>query len=46
MLTHVPAAGYLGGAIPGGWRFIPAVYAGLLVLMAVAICLWSSHTGP
>jgi NNP family nitrate/nitrite transporter-like MFS transporter len=37
VLTAVPLAGYLGGAIPGGWRFIPALYAGLLVLMAVAI---------
>jgi NNP family nitrate/nitrite transporter-like MFS transporter len=37
VLTMVPAAGYLGGVIPGGWRFIPVVYSGLLVLMAVAI---------
>ncbi|HKY21757.1 MAG TPA: MFS transporter [Vicinamibacterales bacterium] len=37
ILTLVPAAGYLGGAIPGGWRFIPAVYSALLVVMAVAI---------
>jgi NNP family nitrate/nitrite transporter-like MFS transporter len=40
VLTLVPAAGYLGGIVPGGWRFIPVVYAGLLVLMAVAVyCL-------
>ena len=32
ILTAVPAAGYLGGTIPGGWRFIPALYAVLLVL--------------
>jgi NNP family nitrate/nitrite transporter-like MFS transporter len=37
LLTAVPAAGYLGGVMPGGWRFIPALYAGLLVLMALAI---------
>ncbi len=37
VLTAVPAAGYLGGVIPGGWRFIPALYAGILVLMALAI---------
>ena len=37
ILIAVPAAGYLGGAIPGGWRFIPALYSALLVLMAVAI---------
>jgi NNP family nitrate/nitrite transporter-like MFS transporter len=37
VLTMVPAAGYLGGFLPGGWRFIPAFYAALLVLMAVAV---------
>ncbi len=33
VLTVVPAAGFLGGAIPGGWRFIPALYTILLVIM-------------
>ena len=28
---------YIGGIIPGGWRFVPALYAVLLVLTAVAI---------
>ena len=28
---------YLGGIIPGGWRFVPALYAILLVLTAIAI---------
>ena len=28
---------YLGGIIPGGWRFVPALYAVLLVLTALAI---------
>ena len=37
ILLAVPAAGYLGGAIPGGWRFIPALYSALLVVMAVVI---------
>jgi len=37
ILTAVPAAGFLGGAMPGGWRFIPALYAVLLVLMALAV---------
>ncbi len=36
ILTLVPAAGYLGGWIPGGWRFIPAAYAVLLLLTALA----------
>jgi predicted MFS family arabinose efflux permease len=46
LLTIVPASGYLGGIVPGGWRFIPAVYAVLLVVMAVAIfhlCPTSDH---
>lgn len=37
ILTAVPAAGYLWGGVPGGWRFIPVLYAGLLVLMAAAL---------
>jgi NNP family nitrate/nitrite transporter-like MFS transporter len=28
---------YLGGIIPGGWRFVPALYAVLLILTAIAI---------
>jgi NNP family nitrate/nitrite transporter-like MFS transporter len=43
ILTAVPAVGYLGGIVPGGWRFIPAVYSGLLVLMALAT-LWFCPT--
>jgi NNP family nitrate/nitrite transporter-like MFS transporter len=41
ILTAIPTAGYLGGLIPGGWRFIPALYAVLLVLMGLAIFLLS-----
>lgn len=37
ILSAIPAAGYLGGVLPGGWRFIPALYACLLVLMGLAI---------
>ena len=37
VLTMVPAAGLLGGVIPGGWRFIPALYSILLLIMAVAV---------
>src|SRR5262252_1718607 len=43
ILTVVPAAGYFGGALQGGWRFIPVFYAGLLVFMAIAIFLFSPH---
>ncbi|NOT25501.1 MAG: NarK/NasA family nitrate transporter [Acidobacteria bacterium] len=41
ILTAVPAAGYWGGLIPGGWRFIPALYAALLVCMGLAIVAFS-----
>ncbi|MCX6430477.1 MAG: NarK/NasA family nitrate transporter [Actinobacteria bacterium] len=30
---------YLGGFVPGGWRFVPALYSILLVLTAIAILL-------
>jgi NNP family nitrate/nitrite transporter-like MFS transporter len=43
VLTLVPAGGYLGGLILGGWRFIPALYAVLLVLMALVV-LWLAPT--
>jgi len=33
LIASIPPAGYLGGLIPGGWRFIPFLYAVLLVLM-------------
>lgn len=34
LITTVPAAGLLGGLIPGGWRFVPFLYAVLLIAMA------------
>lgn len=37
LIALVPAAGILGGAIPGGWRFVPALYSALLILMAAAV---------
>jgi MFS transporter, NNP family, nitrate/nitrite transporter len=40
----VPAAGYLGGAVPGGWRLIPIIYAGLLLVMAAV--LWVASPVP
>jgi NNP family nitrate/nitrite transporter-like MFS transporter len=36
-IAVVPAVGFFGGVIPGGWRFIPVLYAGLLVLMAAVV---------
>lgn len=37
LIAAVPAAGFFGGVVPGGWRFIPVLYAGLLVLTAAAV---------
>jgi NNP family nitrate/nitrite transporter-like MFS transporter len=34
VLTAVPAAGLIGGLVPGGWRIIPAIYACLVLVMA------------
>jgi NNP family nitrate/nitrite transporter-like MFS transporter len=41
ILTLVPVGGYLAGAIPGGWRFVPTLYAVLLILMAGAVVWWA-----
>ena len=43
LIAAVPAAGYLGGLIPGGWRFVPFLYAGLLISMGVATWLLTPH---
>src|SRR5262245_24915375 len=37
VLTAIPLAGYWGGVVPAGWRFIPALYAALLVLMSLVV---------
>lgn len=37
LIAAVPAAGFFGGIVPGGWRFVPVAYAMLLVLMAAAV---------
>jgi NNP family nitrate/nitrite transporter-like MFS transporter len=41
LIALVPAAGLAGGLVPGGWRFIPVLYAGLLLLVAAAVALFS-----
>ena len=41
VITLTPAAGYLGGVIPGGWRFVPFLYGVLLVLMGLAMWAFS-----
>lgn len=37
LVTAVGSAGLLGGAIAGGWRFVPAIYAIALVICALAL---------
>lgn len=39
LIAAVPAAGYLGGIIPGGWRFVPFLY--MVLLLAVAALAWA-----
>ncbi len=43
LIAAVPVAGYLGGFVPGGWRFVPFLYMVLLIAMAVATWLWTPH---
>jgi NNP family nitrate/nitrite transporter-like MFS transporter len=46
ILTLIPAAGYAGGLIPGGWRFVPTLYAGLLLLTAALVALAAPRCDP
>lgn len=39
LITLVPAAGVLGGLVPGSWRIVPILYAALLVAMTVIVAL-------
>jgi len=39
LIAVVPVAGYVGGLVPGGWRFVPFLYACLLLAMALAVWL-------
>src|SRR5262245_22824171 len=40
VLTLVPAGGYLGGWLPGGWRAVPVFYAlGLIAMAALVVRL-------
>jgi NNP family nitrate/nitrite transporter-like MFS transporter len=45
-LTIVPAAGFLGGWIPGGWRAVPLMYSLLLLAMALAIWVYCPAEDP
>lgn len=44
LIAAIPAAGYFGGVVPGGWRFIPFLYTVLLIAMAIAVWLFTPHT--
>ncbi|MBI3863665.1 MAG: NarK/NasA family nitrate transporter [Planctomycetia bacterium] len=46
LLTLVPAGGWLGGWLPGGWRAIPAFYAIGLIVMAGLIVWLAPKTDP
>lgn len=37
LIALVPAAGFLAGVVPGGWRFVPFMYGWLLLAMAVVM---------
>ncbi len=43
LIAAVPAAGFLGGVIPGGWRFVPFLYMVLLLIMAAATWILTPH---
>ena len=43
IIASVPAAGVLGGIVPGGWRFVPMLYAALLVVVAAATWFGTPH---
>jgi NNP family nitrate/nitrite transporter-like MFS transporter len=44
LIALVPAAGLFGGAIPGGWRFVPVLYT--VLLLAMAAVLWFMSPTP
>jgi MFS transporter, NNP family, nitrate/nitrite transporter len=37
LIALVPVAGLASGVVPGGWRFVPFLYAVLLVVLAILI---------
>ena len=44
LLAVVPAAGFFGGLIPGGWRFVAFIYIFMLLIMAFVI--WKTAPRP
>ena len=43
LIALVPAAGLLGGLVPGGWRFVPVLYTVLLLIMAAVLWFYTPH---
>ncbi len=43
LIVAVPAAGFMSGVVPGGWRFVPFLYMSLLIAMAVATWILTPH---
>lgn len=43
LIAAVPAAGLLGGIIPGGWRFVPFIYMLLLLVTALLTWIFTPH---
>lgn len=39
IIAFVPTGGLCGGLLPGGWRFVPVLYAFMLAVMAVVLWL-------
>ncbi len=37
LIAGTAGAAYLGGSVGGGWRLVPVIYAGLLLVMAVVL---------
>lgn len=44
LVTLIAVGGLAGGLIPGGWRFVPFLYA--FVLLATAVATWVLAPGP
>jgi NNP family nitrate/nitrite transporter-like MFS transporter len=44
LIALVPAAGFLGGIVPGGWRFIPFMYG--VLLLGMALLVWALSPTP
>ena len=43
LIALVPVAGFAGGLVPGGWRFVPTLYGVMLLVMAAAIWICCPH---